>query len=123
MRRDCPEIRFPSRPVGRGDSRIVDSGRVWAYVALPQEARLRAMGPEVSAYVDAVKRRHPGRAILPLRRLNRLSLDYPAEAFLSTLATAGQYGLYDLPRLERMILRLLAGHCFDHLAPLGDGDR
>lgn len=90
---------------------------------LPEEARLRAMGPEASAYVDAVKRRHPGRAILPLRRLNRLSLDYPAETFLRTLVTAHQYGLYDLARLERMILRLLAGHCFDHLAPLGDGDR
>ena len=101
----------------RGEKNRQDSAPI------PEEVRLRALGGDVASFVDSLKRRRAGRAILPIRRLHRLSVDYPAEAFLEILRTATQYGLYDLNRIERMILRLLAGRCFDHLAIQDEDDQ
>jgi hypothetical protein len=40
-----------------------------------------------------------------LRHLLRMLREYPREPFLSAIQEAAQYGLYDLDRVERMILR------------------
>jgi len=40
-----------------------------------------------------------------LRQLLRMVREYPREPFLAAIAEAAQYGLYDLDRVERMILR------------------
>ena len=40
-----------------------------------------------------------------LRQLLRLVREYPREPLLGAVREAGRYGLYDLERLERMILR------------------
>ena len=42
---------------------------------------------------------------LALRQLLRMVREYPREPFLAAIAEAAQYGLYDLDRVERMILR------------------
>ena len=42
---------------------------------------------------------------LALRQLLRMLREYPREPFLGAIAEAAQYGLYDLDRVERMILR------------------
>ena len=42
---------------------------------------------------------------LALRQLLRLVKEYPREPLLGAVGEATQYGLYDLDRLERMILR------------------
>ena len=42
---------------------------------------------------------------LALRQLLRMLREYPHEPFLSAVAEAAQYGLYDLDCVERMILR------------------
>ena len=49
---------------------------------------------------------------LALRQLLRMARDYPRDAFLSALAEAARYGMYDLDRLERMILRRVASDYF-----------
>jgi hypothetical protein len=38
--------------------------------------------------------------------------DYPREPFLAALAEAERYGLYDLNRLERMVLKQIAHEYF-----------
>ena len=38
--------------------------------------------------------------------------EYPREAFLSALASAERYGLFDLDRLERMVLRQIEEEFF-----------
>jgi hypothetical protein len=38
--------------------------------------------------------------------------EYPREPFLAAVAEAARYGLYDLDRLERMILRRIARDYF-----------
>lgn len=88
----------------------------------PEETRLLAWTPEIASYVEGLKQRAGGRATLALRRLLRLVQDYPREAVLAALGQAAQYGLYDLERLETMILRRLAGEYFLITPPWEDDD-
>ncbi|HUI44311.1 MAG TPA: IS21 family transposase [Terriglobia bacterium] len=89
----------------------------------PEEKRLRERVPEIAAYLDALKTRSPGRATLALRRLLQLVNDYPRAPLLEALRTALAYGLFDLERVERMILRQLAHEYFQiHPDPDGDDD-
>ena len=48
-----------------------------------------------------------------MRKLLDLKRTYPAEAFEKTALEALRYGLYDLPRLEQMILSYVAGNFFN----------
>jgi transposase len=71
----------------------------------PDEAAILTAAPEIAAYVENLKRK--GRKVtgLALRQLLRMLREYPREPFLGAIAEAAQYGLYDLDRVERMILR------------------
>jgi Mu transposase, C-terminal domain len=101
------------RPRGQGPPRS-DSA--------PEEKLLLARLPEIAEYLQALKKRYPGRATLPLRRLLRLVNDYPRAPLLEALQAAAQYGLFDLERVESMILRKLAREYFQ-INPSGhDGD-
>jgi hypothetical protein len=63
--------------------------------------------------VVALKKRAPGRGVAKLRRLLELKRTYPAEPFLAAIEQALHYGLFDLRRLERLILERVAGDFFD----------
>jgi len=71
----------------------------------PDEVAILNAAPEITPYVENLKRK--GRKVigLALRQLLRMLREYPREPFLSAIAEAAQYGLYDLDRVERMILR------------------
>ena len=71
----------------------------------PEEQAILAAAPELAEYVAAVKRRGRKVIALALRQLLRLVKEYPREPLLAAVREATQYGLYDLDRLERMILR------------------
>jgi predicted transcriptional regulator len=77
-----------------------------------EQTELLAMAPELASYVAALKQRAYGRGVKTLQRLLRLVRDYPREALLPVVRTAEQYGLYDLDRLERMVLRQIARDYF-----------
>ena len=47
-----------------------------------------------------------------MRQLLRIVRDYPRQPVLSAVSEAARYGLYDLDRLERMILRRIARDYF-----------
>ena len=51
---------------------------------------------------------------LALRQLLRFVREYPREPLLGAVEEAARYGLYDLDRLERMILRRQHERIFDH---------
>jgi transposase len=78
----------------------------------PEERRLRQEVPEIVPYLEALKKHYSGRATLPLRSLLRLVEDYPRAPLLEAIATAAQYRLFDLERVEKLILRRLAGEYF-----------
>jgi len=79
----------------------------------PQEQALSGHDPRLDAYVVALKKRAPGRGVAKLRRLLELKHTYPAEPFLAAVEQALHYGLFDLSRLERLILERVAGDFFD----------
>ena len=68
--------------------------------------------PPLPAYAAALQQRSAGRGTLALRRLLALRRDYPRPAFLEAVTIALQYGLFDLDRLERLTLRLIAKEYF-----------
>ena len=59
-----------------------------------------------------LKRRTTGRVTPALRRLLALVHDYPRTPVLQAIRTAAHYGLYDVERLERLILRQIAKEYF-----------
>ena len=78
----------------------------------PEEVDLLRLEPGLAGYVAALKAHGPGRAVRALRRLLTMAQDYPREPFLAAVATALAYGLFDLDRLDRMVLRHIAKDYF-----------
>ena len=78
----------------------------------PEEQVIVAAAPEVALYVAALKQKGRKVVALALRQLLRLLREYPREPFLAAVREAARYGLYDLDRLERMILRRVARDYF-----------
>ncbi len=78
----------------------------------PEERAILAAAPEIAPYVEDLKRKGRKVIALAMRQLLRLLREYPREPFLGAIAEAAQYGLYDLDRVERMILRRVAREYF-----------
>ena len=76
------------------------------------EARLLRESPELEAYARALKQRGHGRGVRALRRLLEIKRTYPKEPFLAAVRQAAHFGLYDLGRLEKLILQQVAGDFF-----------
>jgi len=103
-------------PYGAGKRRTLPEHRGRRKVPppppLPEEIVLRAAAPELAVLVDALRKRHGGRAAKTVRRLHRIYLDYPSEVVVVTVRRALEFGLLDLHRIERMVLRQIAGDFF-----------
>src|SRR5258708_228687 len=77
----------------------------------PEEIQMLQLEPRVASYLKALKQQVGDRRA-PLRRLLSMLQEYPREAFLSALAQAEHYRLFDLDRLEKMVLRQIADEYF-----------
>jgi transposase len=82
-----------------------------------EEKAIHELAPELQSYVDKLKKRR-GSTTRALRRLLSLLRDYPRGPVLAALAEAERFGLFDLDRAERMVLKRIAGDFF----LLSDGD-
>lgn len=86
--------------------------------ARPEEPLLRAAHPLLDQYVTELMRRDRGGATRPtqprraLKRLLELKRTYPHEAFLAALEQALHFGLFDLGRLEALVLKYVSGEFF-----------
>jgi hypothetical protein len=102
-------------------------GQGWRHerAPFPEEQELVRRLPEIAAYLVTLKRRGKLQTTLALRQLLRMAREYPREPLLAAIETAAHYGLYDLDRLERMVLRGLATTYFQLPLPpdLAPGDR
>ena len=78
----------------------------------PEEQVILKAVPEIADYVMALKKHGHKLVALALRQLLRLVRDYPREPLLAAVREAARYGLYDLDRVERMILRRVARDYF-----------
>jgi hypothetical protein len=72
---------------------------------LPVEVELLGVEPRLAGYVAALKAKSPGKVVRSLKRLRGMARDYPREPLLKAVSGALPYGMFDLDRLERMILR------------------
>jgi hypothetical protein len=109
LEKRCP---LPERPQRRREKRREQS--------LREEEELRAAGAEFVDLLGRLRAEH-GRAVRQIRTLHRLYLDYPTEALRKAIGHALGYGLTDLVRLEKLLLRQIAGDYF-RLTPPGDDD-
>ncbi|OFW69985.1 MAG: hypothetical protein A2X70_00035 [Alphaproteobacteria bacterium GWC2_42_16] len=64
-------------------------------------------------YVSGLKKHVRGSGHRQLNRLLNLKRMYPKEAFLCAVKKAAHYGLYDLNRLESLIIKSVAGDYFN----------
>jgi transposase len=78
----------------------------------PEESELLRVEPRLEPYLAALKAKRPGQAIRAMKRLLGMLRDYPREPFLRAVATALDYGLFDLDRLDGMVLRNTARDYF-----------
>jgi len=86
----------------------------------PEEKTILHAAPELADYVAALKQHTPRLMVLALRHLLRLVREYPREPLRAAVGEAARYGLYDLDRLERMILRRVTQDYFLFDSPPGE---
>lgn len=105
------------RVIGKSDTRVLDPAHHQRKLPprsgpCPEEKELSSCSQTLSLYVAQIKKRSHGRAVRPLRRLLDFKRTYPEEAFNAACEHALHYGLFDLTRLERLILERVAGDFF-----------
>jgi transposase len=107
------------RTYGEADTRITDpahrpprgQGLTRRPQVAPEETLILQIEPALGTYLQGLKQYVSNRRA-PLRRLLAMVQEYPRKAFLSALANAERYRLFDLDRLERMVLRQIADDYF-----------
>ncbi len=105
-----------ARLIGQRDARSTDPTHhripIQANRTPQIEAQLLRASPQIEAYARALKQRGRGRGVRALQRLLELQRTYPKEPFLAAVRQAAHFGLYDLGRLEKLILQQVAGEFF-----------
>jgi transposase len=105
------------RLVGVRDARHTLAGHHTVPQRAPRQpsllsALLRGEHPVLDAYVGALAAHLNGRGTRALNRLLQLKRAYPREPFVAAVQQALKYGLFDLGRLETLVLRHVAGDFF-----------
>jgi transposase len=113
-----------ARIVGRKDQRVTDPAhrpaRGARKAAQPRRetAAILSLAPELATYVGSLEQRGRGSTVRALRHLLTMVRDYPREPLVAALSEAGRFGLFDMDRIERMVLKRIGRDFF----PLA-GDR
>ena len=79
----------------------------------PMMQKLLGHSQDLDTYVTRIGARRRAGATRRLQRLLAIKRDYPRQAFDPAIARALHYGVYDLDRLEKIILAGVAGDFFD----------
>jgi hypothetical protein len=77
----------------------------------PELIEILQIEPRLSSYLNAFKQ-DVGERRAPLRRLLSMLRDYPRQPFLAAVSDAERYRLFELDRLETMVLRRIADDYF-----------
>jgi len=77
----------------------------------PEQIEILQIEPCLISYLKSLKQ-YVGERRAPLRRLLSMLRDYPRAPFLAAIADAERYRLFDLDRLEKMVLRRIADDYF-----------
>ena len=108
-----------SRLIGERNQRSVNKShhpsihqRAKRSAACEAEEILRKAGPRVTSYIAELKPHLRGRGMRQFNQLLTLQRTYPEDAFLYAVQKARHYKLYDLNRLEDLIIKYVAGEYF-----------
>jgi hypothetical protein len=112
------EVALHSRLIDKRNCRVKAPGHHRPLVSrksppLKEVAALGGHSVILDRYVNAMKKHVRGRGARKFKQLLDLKRAYPPEAFEKAVKTALHYGLFDLNRVERMILSNVAGDFFD----------
>ena len=105
------------RILDEGSRRSTIKGHHSSLVSKPQqslyEPKLLNLSPTLDDYIHAMKKHSPGRGNIKLKQLLHLKREYPWSAFMAAITKAHHYGLYDMGRLEKMVLKQVEGRFFN----------
>ena len=87
-----------------------------------QAQLLSDQGGVLQTYVKALVRHLNGRGTRAINRLLEMQRTYPAQPFLAALEQALKYGLFDLTRVQTLVLRHVAGDFFAIRGPENEDD-
>jgi transposase len=82
-------------------------------IACDAEYHLKGEHELLDTYINALKNNVRGRGQRTFERLLSLKRTYPKEAFLNAISQAHKYHLYDLSRVERLIIQYASGNYFN----------
>src|SRR5436309_71844 len=103
-------LAIPSKRFTRTLVEFLTRSEVDALLAAPDQHLRTAL--ELADYLAALKKRGHRYLTIALRQLLRIVREYPRQSVVSAVADAARYGLFDLDRLERMVLRHIAREYF-----------
>lgn len=98
-------VTLPEHRPPRGEGRAKKS-------PAPEQMELCLVLPTLTPYVEALLQHAPGRGARVLQRLLRMVREYPRQPLLDAVREAERFGLYDLDRVERMVLRHIGRNYF-----------
>lgn len=106
------------RMIDRRDAKVTAKGHhlpLYNTKKLPAKEEKALLGryETLDRYVAGIKKRSYGSARRKLQRLLELKRTYPVDAFAKAVEQALHYGLYDLARLENLILTFVGGDFFN----------
>lgn len=107
-----------SRVIDRRDGKVTAKGHhlpLCNVRKLPAKEEKELLGryDSLDRYVAGIKKRSHGVARRKMQRLLELKRTYPVDAFAKAIEQALHYGLYDLARLENLILTFVGGDFFN----------
>ena len=89
----------------------------------PKELKaLEQRAPELLDYACELRKRNKKPFVLALRQLLRMVTEYPREPLRDAVREAQHYGLYELDRLETMVLKRIDRDFFPPETPGGSGE-
>ena len=107
------------RVVDKRDSRMTDASHKVSRIRFKrsassnEERTLTGNDPILDSYITQLKKKCHGRGVVKFRKLLELKRTYPEKAFMKAIQKAQRYGLYDLARLEKLIISFIAGDYFN----------
>jgi len=75
---------------------------------LPEEQRLKEAGPTLPKYLDTLKAERGSRYVWSVKKLYRLLCQYDAQALERAVARAAEHRLFDVRRIETILLQDIA---------------
>lgn len=80
--------------------------------ASEEETLLREVSPLLGRLVERLRKRYGGQALRKVKQLHRMYLEYPTEELVAAVEEALRFDLYDLERIDTMVLRRIQGEFF-----------